>query len=75
MQRKLGLFSIFSLLILMMVPAYAEVTSLSLEKSFYTIDENFTIIGIQDGKEIVYVVIRDGNGNYKGMVSDPNNSG
>ena len=55
----------------MIVPAYANVTSLSFEKSFYTIDENFTIIGTQDGKEIVYVIIRDSNGNYKGMVSDP----
>jgi len=55
----------------MIVPAYANVTSLSFEKIFYTIDENFTIIGTQDGKEIVYVIIRDSNGNYKGMVSDP----
>ncbi|MDH5665056.1 MAG: putative Ig domain-containing protein, partial [Nitrosopumilus sp.] len=55
----------------MIVPVHADVTSLSLEKNFYTIDENFTIIGTQDGKEIVYVIIRDSNGNYKGMISDP----
>ncbi|MGY5144311.1 MAG: Ig domain-containing protein [Candidatus Nitrosopumilus sp. bin_32a] len=71
MRTNLGLFAVFSLIILMIVPAYANVTSLSFEKSFYTIDENFTIIGTQDGKEIVYVIIRDSNGNYKGMVSDP----
>ncbi|MGV7225963.1 MAG: hypothetical protein ACQ9CV_03445, partial [Nitrosopumilus sp.] len=71
MRVKLGIFSIFSLFLLVMIPAHAEVTSVSFEKSFYTIDENFTFIGIQDAKEIVYVIIRDGFGNYQGMASDP----
>ena len=55
----------------MIIPVHAEVTSVSLENSFYTTDENFTLIGAQDGKEIVYVIIRDQSGKYKGMVSDP----
>ncbi|HEY5735817.1 MAG TPA: putative Ig domain-containing protein [Nitrosopumilus sp.] len=71
MKTKLGLWSIFSLILLMIIPVHADVTSLSLEKSFYTIDENFKIIGTQDGKEIVYVVIRDQSGNYRGILSDP----
>ena len=71
MKTKLGLLSVFSLILLMVVPVNAEVTSLSLEKSFYTTDENFKIIGTQDGGEIVYVIIRDQAGNYRGMVSDP----
>jgi hypothetical protein len=70
-RTNLGLFAIFSLILLMVIPVHADVTSLSLEKGFYTIDENFTIVGTQDGKEIVYVIIHDSNGNYKGMVSDP----
>ncbi|HSG84618.1 MAG TPA: hypothetical protein VLA08_08695, partial [Nitrosopumilus sp.] len=71
MRAKIGLLSVFSLILLMIVPVNAEVTSLSLEKSFYTTDENFKIIGTQDGREIVYVIIRDQAGNYRGMVSDP----
>ena len=71
MKTKLGLLSVFSLILLMVVPVNAEVTSLSLEKSFYTTEENFKIIGTQDGGEIVYVIIRDQAGNYRGMVSDP----
>ncbi|MFB5635158.1 MAG: putative Ig domain-containing protein, partial [Nitrosopumilus sp.] len=71
MKTKLGLWSIFSLILLMIVPVHADVTSLSLEKSFYTIDENFKIIGTQDGREIVYVIIRDQTGDYRGMLSDP----
>ncbi|AFS82009.1 putative Ig domain-containing protein [Candidatus Nitrosopumilus sediminis] len=71
MKTKLGLWSIFSLILLMIIPVHADVTSLSLEKSFYTIDENFKIIGTQDGREIVYVIIRDQTGDYRGMLSDP----
>ena len=71
MKPKLGLLSIFSLILLTIVPVHADVTSVSLEKSFYTTDENFKIIGTQDGREIVYVIIRDQTGNYRGMVSDP----
>jgi len=62
-------FSVFSLLLLMMVPAYANVTSMSLEKSFYTTDESLKFIGTQDGKEIVFIIIRDPSGSYKGMLS------
>ena len=55
----------------MIIPVHADVTSVSLEKAFYTIDENFKFIGTQDGKEIVYIIIRDPSGNYQGMLSDP----
>ncbi len=55
----------------MIIPVHADVTSLSLGKGFYTSNENFTIVGTQDGKEIVYVIIHDSNGNYQGMISDP----
>ena len=55
----------------MLSPAFASVTSMSLEKSFYTVDENFKLIGTQDGKETIFVIIRDSNGNFEGMLSDP----
>jgi len=70
-RTKVGLIAICSLFVLMMAPAYASVTSLSLEKSFYTIDESFKFIGTQDGKEVVFITIRDASGDYKGMLSDP----
>ena len=71
MRTNLGLFAVFSLIILMIIPVHADVTSVSLEKAFYTTDENFKFIGTQDGKEIVYIIIRGPSGNYQGMLSDP----
>ena len=72
MRTKLGVFLVFSLIILMIVPAYANVTSVSFEKSFYTVEEKMAFIGKeQEGKKAVYVIIRDPAGGYKGMVSDP----
>jgi hypothetical protein len=44
---------------------------MSLEKSFYTTDESFKFIGTQDGKEVVFIIIRDASGSFKGMLSDP----
>ena len=73
MRTRLAGFAVFSLFVLMMVPAYASVTvtSMSLEKSFYTTDESFSFIGTLNGTETVFVIIRDAGGNFKGMLSDP----
>jgi len=68
---KVGVFAIFLLFVFMIAPAYANVTSLSLEKSFYTTDETFKFSGTQDGKDVVYVIIRDATGSFRGMLSDP----
>ncbi|QDI88707.1 hypothetical protein Nisw_03790 [Candidatus Nitrosopumilus sp. SW] len=70
MSTKLGIFAVFSLSLLMLTPAYASITSLSLDKSFFTNDEFFSFSGEQEGKEIVYVIIRGPNGDFKGMLSD-----
>ncbi len=67
----LAAFTVFSLFYIMMIPANADVTSFSLEKSFYTTEEYFKFEGIQDGKDTIYVIIRDAGGNFKGMLSDP----
>jgi hypothetical protein len=40
MLRNLMIFSVFSLVVLMIFPAYAAVESVSLEKSFYTDEES-----------------------------------
>ncbi len=71
MKIKLVGFAVFSLFVLMMVPAYASVTSMSLEKGFYTTDESFKLVGVQEGKEVVFIIIRDASGDFKGMLSDP----
>ena len=70
-MRTIGIFTVFSLFILVINPAFANVTSLDLEKSFYTDNESVTFIGIQDAKETVFVIIRNEAGKYKGMLSDP----
>ncbi|MBI1662159.1 MAG: hypothetical protein IS860_01395, partial [Nitrosopumilus sp.] len=72
MSTKIGVFAVVSLSLVMLTPSYADVTSFSLhEKSFFTIDETFSFSGKQEGKDIVYVIIRDSSGNFKGMLSDP----
>jgi len=70
-RNRLAGFAVFSLFLLMMVPAYASVTSLSLEKSFYTTDEKFSFIGTLNGTDSVFVIIHNAGGGYKGMLSDP----
>jgi len=65
-------FSIFSLIVLMIFPAYAAVDSVSLEKSFYTNEELLTFVGVEDsGRQSVFVIVRGPSGNYIGMFSDP----
>ena len=46
MHTKLTVFSVFLLFTMMVFPAYADVTSVKLEKSFYTKDESFKLVGI-----------------------------
>ena len=71
MHTKLAGFTVFLVLIMMVTPAYASVTSLSLEKSFYTNVENFKFVGTQNGTDVIFVIIRGPTGNFQGMLSDP----
>ena len=71
MLRNLTVFSVFSLVILMIFPAYAAVESINFEKSFYTDEENFTFVGIADGGSSVFVIIHGPGGGFAGMASDP----
>ena len=73
-HTKLVVFVVFSLLILIMVPVYAEVTTISMKKSFYTIDEKISFFGTAKGDHIVNVMIRDPDGHGKlgnGGSADP----
>ncbi len=61
---KLGLFAIFSLFVLMIVPIYAEVTTITLEKIFYIVDEEISFSGTEnEGDKMVTVIVKDPNGN------------
>ena len=42
-----------SLFLIMLIPAYAEVTELSIEKSFYTIDEGIVFVGTTDERNSI----------------------
>ena len=73
---KLGIFVVFSVFVLiMLVPVYAEVTTISMKKSFYTIDEKISFFGTaKEGDHIVNVMIRDPDGHGKlgnGGSADP----
>ena len=72
MRQSIMLLPVFSIVVLMIFPAYAAVESVSLEKSFYTDEESMVFVGIEDtGKKSVFVVIRGPGGDYIGMFSDP----
>ena len=72
MHQNVILFSTFLLVISMMVPAYAAVQSVALEKSFYTNEESMAFVGIEkEGKKSVFVIIRGPGGDFIGMLSDP----
>ena len=72
MLIKLTGFAVFSLLLFMMTPAFANVTSLDLEKSVYFDNEFIKFVGTQDEKDVVYIIIRDALGDFKEILSDLN---
>ena len=60
MQVKLAGIGILSLFLIILVPVYAEVTEVSVEKSFYTIDEKISFLGNDDeGNSMISVVVKD----------------
>lgn len=73
MNKGLSGIALFSLVLGMIIPAHAKVTSIELEKSFYTNVESFKFIGTQDGKGTIFVIIRGPlpRDNFRGMLSDP----
>jgi hypothetical protein len=55
-RAKLGLFSVFSLILLMVIPVHADVTSVSIDKESFSIDDKFTISGTNDDEGGVMLV-------------------
>ena len=71
-KTKLVISGIFLLFTVMMIPAYAEVSSFDLAQSFYRDEERMVFEGESSpGKTSVFVIIRDEDGDYEGMFSDP----
>ena len=72
MRIKLAGFLVFSLSILMIAPAYANVTTMSLGENTYPKDGKFIFTGNEnEGSTSVFVIIRDSTGVFIGMLSDP----
>ena len=53
-----------------MTPAYASITSFSLESDFFEINRPISFTGTQNGNEEVYVTIHSSTGKYKGILTD-----
>jgi hypothetical protein len=69
MQVKLAGFGILSLFLIMLVPVYAEVTEFSIEKNFYTIDEEIVFVGnTSEEREEVNVLMINPNGKESYLV-------
>ena len=62
MKTKLMGLGTLSLFLIMLIPAYAEVTELSIEKSFYTIDEGIVFVGTADERNsMINIVVENPN--------------
>ena len=63
MQVKLAGFAILSLFLIMLVPVYAEISEFSIEKNFYTMDEEVVFVGNTDEKgERINIIVVNPNG-------------
>ncbi len=55
MRTKVGVFAVFSLIILMIIPVYADVDKATIDKETFTIDDKFTITGTASDPNRVFV--------------------
>jgi len=63
---KVGLFAAFSLIILMIIPVYADVDYATIDKETFAIDENFTISGtVSDTNRVTLLVAMEGPNDEK----------
>ena len=63
MHVKLAGFGILSLFFIMIIPVYAEVNEISIQKNFYTVDEGIVFLGTEDeGNKMVNVIMVNPNG-------------
>ena len=75
MQIKLAGIGILSLFLIMVIPVYAEVTEISIQKEFYTTDERIVFVGSEDkGNEMVNLVVVNPFGKESYVVGGMSNS-
>ena len=75
MKTKLMGLGTLSLFLIMLIPAYAEITEFSIEKSFYTIDEGIVFVGIaNEANTMINVVMASPNGKESYLVGAMSNS-
>ena len=75
MQITLAGVGILSLFLIMLVPVYAEVIEISVEKSFYTIDEKISFSGNnEEGNAMISVVVKDPDGKRNYVIGTISNS-
>ena len=75
MKIKFVGLGIFSLFLIMLVPAYAEITEFSIEKSFYTIDEGIVFVGTtSESDSMINVVMENPNGKESYFIGARSNS-
>jgi len=69
---KLALIGMIPLLILMVNPAYAIMTSFTLEKDIYTDEESIVFVGTEsEGHKMISVALYNPNGKFVNMLGDP----
>jgi len=69
---KLAFIGMIPLLILTVNPAYAIITSITLEKDVYADEESIAFVGTEsEGKKTVNVILYNPNGKYVNILSDP----
>ncbi len=72
MYQKTSFFAVILLFFIMINPAYALVTSFSLQKEVYTDDESIVFVGTEsEGSQFVNVALRNPNGKFIDMLGDP----
>ena len=75
MQIKLIVIGVLSLFLVMLVPVYADITEISIEKDFYTIDEKIVFVGNEDeGNKMINVIMINPNGKESYLVGAMSNS-
>ena len=75
MQIKLVVIGALSLFLVMLVPVYAEITEISIEKNFYTVDEKIVFVGNEEeGNKMINIVMINPNGKESYLVGAMSNS-
>ena len=67
-MQKIGLFAIFSLIVLMIIPAYADVDFAEINKETFTRDDKFTISGtVSDAERVLILATFKGENERKNL--------